>query len=654
MGKIDSFYNMKYITYFRSKMTELHDTENVITIKYSDIISKQATINIGTIGHVSHGKTTTVGQLTGERTQKHEKEIIENKTIHIGYANSKVWRCPETGDVCCTPATLSHKVSEKSGKPMELIANISFVDCPGHADFMCTMIGGTSAMDAVFLLIAANDTVFPQNQTKEHMLAMATTDVSNYLILQNKLDLVQEKTCLQNYKDISKFVDNTPAKDAPIVPISAQLGQNMNIISEYIANGIENVKHDVNTNLRMFILRSFNNNKPNTPTKKLIGGSIGGSIMSGSIQKGDYIEIRPGYLYPLDDDNFACYPIVSKVTSLYCGKEPLDIALPGGLKGVGMEFDPSLSKLNGLAGHIAGTPGTLPKIYSEITFMYKTLNKEAKNQLKKMKPGEKITICVNAKTVPGVVLTMFKENKMKCASVKLSYPICIDTNLNLTILRHIDKQLEICFIAKVTDGVEVENIIYPPIYQEILDNLPKRHIEIDYDISYQKKKNDEYINYFDLMKNITFRNINTETDDRFDMVYPDVTKKNRDSIILNYNEIMESFDVKMKIEKGGNSIKQMMNTLNNMDSEIVNIGDYLDGFIKDELKTSGSIDEKEQLILRGNFNGIKIESIMEKFVKTYCLCSNCNSCNTLVTKQKTKGKIMSIACLKCSATICIK
>lgn len=626
-------------------------SSDVIVVKYSDIINKQTTINIGTIGHVSHGKTTTVGQLTGERTQKHEKEIVENKTIHIGYANAKIWYCPDTEDTCCTPATTTHKVSERSGKPMTLVANISFVDCPGHADFMCTMIGGTSAMNAVFLLIAANDSVFPQNQTREHLLAMETTDVDNYLVLQNKLDLVDEEQCQKNHQQIRDFIENTPAKSAPIVPVSAQLGQNMNIIGKYIANSIPQPVYDVNAPLKMFIIRSFDNNKPNTPVNKLIGGSIGGSIMRGHIVKDDYLEIRPGYVYQHDNE-FVCQPIVSKVTSLYCGKEPLDIAFPGGLKGVGLEFDPALSKLNGLAGQIAGTPGTLPEVYTNVTFMYKVLNKEDVKK-KSLEDNEDIVICVNAKTVPAKVTGIFKKNKIRHATVQLSYPICIDTSLNMTILRKINQQLVICYIARFASGEVIKNIVYPPEYQAIVENIPNRKIKIDYDVSFKKHKIPDYIDYHDLVENITFRKQTSGEDNKFKMVHPDVTCKNRSSIISNYSSILNAFDVENKIKTGGDSVRQLVDALHNMESETVNAGDFLDTFIKDELKTSGSIDDKKRLILKGYYGGNKIIGVLEKFIHKYSLCTNCNSCNTLIIKQK-KGKMMSIACLKCSAKTVVK
>lgn len=629
--------------------TESDNSDNTITVKYSDIINKQATINIGTIGHVSHGKTTTVGQLTGERTQKHEKEIIENKTIHIGYASSKIWKCPETGHISCTPATITHKVSEKSGKPMQLISHVSFVDCPGHADFMCTMIGGTTVMDAVFLLIAANDPVFPQEQTYEHLLAMSTTNVTNYLVLQNKLDLVTKEECLHYHQDICNFLDGSPAGKSPIVPVSAQLGQNMEVIGQYIANGIDDTNYDPNAAFKMFIIRSFDNNKPDTPYKKLIGGSIGGSIVQGTVHKDDYIEIRPGYIYQVDGE-FVCQPIISKVKTLFCGKEPLDIAFPGGLKAIGLEFDPALSKNNGLAGQIAGTPGTLPGIYNQITFEYKSLNKKAKN-LKKMKINEEIIICVNAKRIPAKVI---KLEAGKVVVVNLVYPVCIDTSLNMTILRRLDKQLVIHSVARFLTGVEVSQIVYPPRYKDIVENVPKRTIKIEYDVDKKTIDDLSYLDYHDLLENISFKVVKSDKNEKFQLVSPNVVNKNRSSIIANYGRIVDFFDVSKKVKSPDTTIQNHLSTLEKMNSDVVNIAEFLQGFIKDELNTSGSIDEKEQLILKGFYRNKQIEGVMVKFVQKYNLCTNCNSYNTLVTKHRGgKSKHLTITCLKCSANTTI-
>jgi len=59
-----------------------------------EIISRQATQNIGTIGHVAHGKSTLVRAISGVNTVRHQKEKIRNITIKLGYANAKLYKCP--------------------------------------------------------------------------------------------------------------------------------------------------------------------------------------------------------------------------------------------------------------------------------------------------------------------------------------------------------------------------------------------------------------------------------------------------------------------------------------------------------------------------------------------------------------------------------
>lgn len=66
-----------------------------------EIISRQATQNIGTIGHVAHGKSTLVLAVSGVSTVRHQKEKIRNITIKLGYANAKLYKCPRCPDPQC-------------------------------------------------------------------------------------------------------------------------------------------------------------------------------------------------------------------------------------------------------------------------------------------------------------------------------------------------------------------------------------------------------------------------------------------------------------------------------------------------------------------------------------------------------------------------
>ena len=91
---------------------------------------------------------------------------------------------------------------------------------------MANMLSGSALMDGALLLVAANEKV-PKPQTKEHLLALQTLGIQQIVVVQNKVDLLSYDEALTNYQDITKFVKGTYAAKAPIIPISAQSGLNI-------------------------------------------------------------------------------------------------------------------------------------------------------------------------------------------------------------------------------------------------------------------------------------------------------------------------------------------------------------------------------------------------------------------------------------------
>jgi translation initiation factor 2 subunit 3 len=146
-----------------------------ITPLTPEIISRQATQNIGTIGHVAHGKSTLVKAVSGVNTVKHQKEKIRNITIKLGYANAKLFKCTVCEAPKCYQAYGSKTKDNSKCKYCEadlmLIRHISFVDCPGHDVLMATMLAGAAVMDSALLLVAGNQPC-PQPQTSEHLAAV--------------------------------------------------------------------------------------------------------------------------------------------------------------------------------------------------------------------------------------------------------------------------------------------------------------------------------------------------------------------------------------------------------------------------------------------------------------------------------------------------
>ena len=170
------------------KQKILSSVNSEITPLTPEIMSRQATMNIGTIGHVAHGKTTLVRAISGIQTTKHKIEKERNITYFLGYANAKLYKCPKCPDLEAYQAYGSTKEDqpkcEKCGERLELLRHISFVDCPGHDILMATMLNGASVMDAALLLVAANIQC-PQPQTREHLAAVENMDLENIIIVQN-------------------------------------------------------------------------------------------------------------------------------------------------------------------------------------------------------------------------------------------------------------------------------------------------------------------------------------------------------------------------------------------------------------------------------------------------------------------------------------
>ena len=96
---------------------------------------------------------------------------------------------------------------------------------------MATMLSGAAIMDGAILVIAADEPC-PQPQTREHLAAAEVSGIKNLIIVQNKIDIVDEKRALESYKEIKNFVKGTVAEKAPIIPISAQRGINIDVLAQ--------------------------------------------------------------------------------------------------------------------------------------------------------------------------------------------------------------------------------------------------------------------------------------------------------------------------------------------------------------------------------------------------------------------------------------
>jgi translation initiation factor 2 subunit 3 len=300
---------------------------------------------------------------------------------------------------------------------------------------MATMLSGAAIMDGAILVIAADEPC-PQPQTREHLAAAEVIGIKNIIIVQNKIDIVEEKRARKSYEEIKNFVKGTIAENAPIIPVSAQHDLNIDVLLNAIEEIIPTPKRDETKPPLMYIIRSFDVNKPGTLIEELEGGIVGGTIAQGKFAVGDEIEIRPGI--SVEKEGKTVYnPLISEIVSLHTGEKSIKEAACGGLIGVGTQLDPSYSKADGLNGNIAGKTGLLPPTLTELTLETHVLERAVgtKELLKveKINPEESLLLHVGAAVDLGKAVSI-KKNIIK---IKLNRPICALPNSRVAISRKI-------------------------------------------------------------------------------------------------------------------------------------------------------------------------------------------------------------------------
>uniref|UniRef100_A0A1I7TF60 protein-synthesizing GTPase n=1 Tax=Caenorhabditis tropicalis TaxID=1561998 RepID=A0A1I7TF60_9PELO len=435
-----------------------------------EVISRQATINIGTIGHVAHGKSTLVKAFSGVHTVKFKRELERNITIKLGYANAKIYRCsnPECPRPGCYrsagSSTPDRFPCERAGCGGEFVCvrHVSFVDCPGHDILMATMLNGAAVMDAAFLLVAGNEPC-PQPQTSEHLAAVEIMQLKHLMILQNKVDIIKESQARENYEQIAGFVQGTVAENAPVIPISAQLKYNVDLVCEYLCKKIPVPVRDFKSPARLIIIRSFDVNKPGSEVENLKGGVAGGTLTKGILRVGQEIEVRPGIVSKTATGQLQCRPIFSRIDSLFAEKNQLEYAVPGGLIGVGTKIDPTLCRGDRLVGHILGAVGTLPDIFIEIEISFYLLRRLLGVRTEGKKKGAKVQKLVKEETLLvniGSLSTGGRVTAVKgdAAKIRLNDPICTEVGEKIAMSRRFEKSWRLIGWGTIRKGTTVEPI----------------------------------------------------------------------------------------------------------------------------------------------------------------------------------------------------
>jgi selenocysteine-specific elongation factor len=218
-------------------------------------MSNLKSVIVGTAGHIDHGKSTLVEALTGTHPDRLAEEKRRGITIDLGFA-----------------------FLEENG------VRFGFVDVPGHERFVKNMLAGTSGIDLVLLVVAADEAIKPQ--TQEHFDICRLLGVERGVIALTKSDLVDRDSLELVRLEIEEFVKGSFLRAAPIVPVSATTRAGLPELKQALVQAAAEVPgREVGRFFRLPIDRSF--------AIKGFGTVVTGTLISGQVAAGDEVELLP-------------------------------------------------------------------------------------------------------------------------------------------------------------------------------------------------------------------------------------------------------------------------------------------------------------------------------------------------------------------------
>lgn len=218
---------------------------------------------IGTAGHIDHGKTALIRALTGVDTDRLPEEKRRGITVDLGFAS------------------LNMEAADKS--PLQL----SFIDVPGHALFVRNMLAGAGGIDAVMLVISAEEGVKPQ--TEEHLAICTLLGIERGITVITKSDAVSAPQLNDVRSDTERFIENTflSSARAPIIAVSAHVGSGIEELKRALVSLAAQIRTRNNGALtrlpldRAFVMKGF-------------GTVVTGTLIAGTLRNGQRIKIEPG------------------------------------------------------------------------------------------------------------------------------------------------------------------------------------------------------------------------------------------------------------------------------------------------------------------------------------------------------------------------
>lgn len=384
-------------------------------------------INICTLGSVADGKSSMVKMLTGEKTQRDSREMKRNITINAGYANLKIWNCEKCNIKYSSGEMNSNLICNDCNNECILIKYISFADCPGHQELIMTTMSSISLMMGAIVIVSVENSLKEKPQLKQHLLTAKLANISKIIICLNKCDLQDKSVVLERYNELKQILEELDIIPLIIIPTSFTNNCGKDELINSIDKYFNILSHNEFDTVNFRITRTFDINKPGTPYDQVLGGCIGGTLISGKLNIGDIVEIRPGILTKNKNGRYTNEPIITKLLSFETNNNQINEVNPGGLVSIRTTIDPYYCKGNNmLTGNILGKPEHLPQVFHDIDINYTSIN-----DIWKPKNGDQVflqieNMCSEAR------LTKFKNNKY---SFQLIKPACIDNQLKILVCR---------------------------------------------------------------------------------------------------------------------------------------------------------------------------------------------------------------------------
>jgi len=224
-----------------------HSSSVNIMSGVKELIPSSNPFVICTSGHIDHGKTTLVKALTGVDTDRFAEEKIRGITIDLGFAHYED----------------------------ELGNHMAIVDVPGHEKFVHNMLAGAAGMDAVLLVVAADEGVMPQ--TIEHLNICNLLNIKSGIVALTRIDLVEESEMVELCKEeVLTLLEGTFMENVPVIPVSAVTGEGLNQLRSEFAKLAKIIEHpEIEKPFRLYVDRSF--------TLKGFGTVVTGTVLTGSL-----------------------------------------------------------------------------------------------------------------------------------------------------------------------------------------------------------------------------------------------------------------------------------------------------------------------------------------------------------------------------------